>query len=225
MSSNRIVFWAALGVLAVSRAAFAQEDQRVFVGGLVGVSTLSADGRAVTTPGNASISMYKPENGPALNLFAGVHLGQYLSVQGNYLWNRNDILLVSSVVSRQGGGFYEQRRASTQHAFVGDTLIYFRRLDSRIRPYLGTGLAYVRFKAHVTDSMSDGLHAPDGDIASTDIALRSHVGIDVALSRHMSFRYSFSETIGGNPISPRLSPPGERNLANFENLFGVVARF
>jgi hypothetical protein len=41
----------------------------------------------------------------------------------------------------------------------------------------------------------------------------------------MSFRYSFSETIGGNPISPRLSPPGERNLANFENLFGVVARF
>ena len=76
MSSNRIVFWAALGVLAVSRAAFAQADQRVFVGGLVGVSTLSADGRAVTTPGTASISMYKPENGPALNLFAGVHLGQ-----------------------------------------------------------------------------------------------------------------------------------------------------
>jgi hypothetical protein len=225
MSSNRIVFWAALGWLAVSRAASAQEEQRLFVGGLVGVSTLSADGRAVTTPNDASISMYKPENGPALNVFAGVHLGHYFSVQGNYLWNRNDLLLVSSVVSRQGGGFYEQRRASAQHAFVADGLIYFRRLDSRIRPYLGTGLAIVRFTARVRDSMSNGLEPPDGDITSTDVALRSHVGIDVAFSRTMSFRYSFSETIGGNPISPRLSPPGERGMANFQNLFGLAARF
>ena len=40
-----------------------------------------------------------------------------------------------------------------------------------------------------------------------------------------SFRYSFSETITGNPISARLTPPGERNLANFQNLFGFVRRF
>src|SRR5688500_6908266 len=53
MWKNRVVFWAALGLLAVSPAAFAQAAQRVFVGGLVGVSTLSADGRAVTTPGTA----------------------------------------------------------------------------------------------------------------------------------------------------------------------------
>ena len=51
MWKNRVVFWAASGVLAVSPAAFAQAEQRLFVGGLVGVSTLSADGRAVTTPG------------------------------------------------------------------------------------------------------------------------------------------------------------------------------
>jgi hypothetical protein len=214
-----------VGSLTASPAAFAQGERRVFAGTLVGVSTLSADGRAVTTMSDASLSMYKPENGPALNAFAGMHLAQYFSVQVNYLWNRNDLLLVSSTVSRQGGGFYEQRRASTQHALVADGLIYFRRLDSRIRPYLGTGLAFVRFKAHVTGSMSNGLEAPDGDITSTDVALRSHVGIDVALSRHMAFRYSFSETIGGNPISPHLSPPGQRGLANFENLFGVVARF
>lgn len=225
MLRKRIVFWAVFGSIAASPAAFAQEEHRVFAGALVGVSTLSADGRAVTTASDASLSMYKPENGPALNVFAGVHLGQYFSVQGNYLWNRNDLLLVSSVVSRQGGGFYEQRRASAQHAVVADGLIYFRRLDSRVRPYLGTGLAFVRFKAHVTGSMSNGLEAPDGDITSTGVALRSHVGIDFALSRHMSFRYSFSETIGGNPISPRLSPPGERGLANFQNLFGVAARF
>lgn len=225
MLRNRIVFWAALGSLAASPAAFAQEGRRVFAGALVGVSTLSADGRAVTTTSDASLSTYKPENGPALNVFAGVHLAQYFSVQGNYLWNRNDLLLVSSVASRQGGGFYEQRRASSQHVLVADGLIYFRRLDSSIRPYLGTGLAFVRFKAHVTGSTSNGLDAPDGDITSTDVALRSHVGIDFAFSRHMSFRYSFSETIGGNPISPHLSPPGERGLANFENLFGVAARF
>jgi hypothetical protein len=73
--------------------------------------------------------------------------------------------------------------------------------------------------------MTSGLDAPDGDISSTDLALRSHVGIDFALSRHAAFRYSFSETIGGNPISPHLSPPGERGLANFVNPFGMVARF
>jgi opacity protein-like surface antigen len=225
MRINRVVLWAACGVLAMPSIAFAQEDRRIFVGALIGISTLSADGRAVTTAGSASISLYKPENGPALNVFTGVHLGHYFSVQGNYLWNRNDVLLVSSVVSGQGGGFYEQRRTSAQHAFVADALIYFRRLDSRIRPYLGTGLATVRFKAKVTHSMNDGLAAPDGDITSTNIALRSHVGIDVAVSRHLSLRYSFSETLGRNPISPRLSPPGERALANFENLFGAVARF
>jgi hypothetical protein len=35
-------------------------------------------------------------------------------------------------------------------------------------------------------------------------------------------RYSFSESVSGNPISAQLSPPGQRNLANFQNLFGVV---
>ena len=38
-------------------------------------------------------------------------------------------------------------------------------------------------------------------------AARSHVGIDMRLSRRLAFRYSFSETINRNPISPSLSPP------------------
>ena len=54
---------------------------------------------------------------------------------------------------------------------------------------------------------------------------RSHVGIDFKLSRNVSFRYSFSETISRNPISPSLTPPGRRRLMNFDNLFGFVARF
>jgi hypothetical protein len=40
-----------------------------------------------------------------------------------------------------------------------------------------------------------------------------------------AFRYTFSETIRGNPVSARLSPPGQRNLATFQNLFGIVKTF
>jgi len=224
--TNRIVLGTLLVWLAAASSASAQSgDRRAFAGLMIGVSTLSADGRAIASPPAASVSMYKPENGFTLNAFAGVHLAQYFSVQGNYMWNRNDLALVSSFVTAQGGGFYEQRRDSAQHTVVADGLVYFRRLDSRIRPYLGTGLAIVRFNASVIDSVIAGLEPPAGEINSTRVALRSHVGIDVAVSRHVSMRYSFSETLGGNPISPHLSPPGQRGLANFQNLFGALARF
>ena len=206
--------------------AAAQEAPRIFAGGLFGVSALSADGRAVTTGSDAAVSLYKPENGLALNVFAGVHLAQYFSVQANWIWNRNDITLVSSLVTPQGGGFYEQRRHSRQHAVVLDGLIYFRRLDSAVRPYLGTGVSLLHFSAgEAVRTSGHGLAPPTGGIASTRIGLRSHVGIDVKLSRHVSFRYSFSETISSNPISPSLTPPAPRGLANFQNLFGCVARF
>jgi hypothetical protein len=55
--------------------------------------------------------------------------------------------------------------------------------------------------------------------------LRVAVGIDVSLGGQWSARYSFSESLSGNPISAQLSPPGQRNLANFQNLFGVVRAF
>lgn len=224
--TNRIILGTLLVWITGAAAAEAQnDDRRVFAGAMIGVSTLSADGRAVTSPPTASLSMYKPENGFTLNTFAGMHLAEYFSVQANYMWNRNDLTLISSVVTPQGGGFYEQQRDSAQHTVVADGLVYFRRLDSRIRPYLGTGVALVRFNARVIDSAISGLEPPTGEISSTRVALRSHVGIDIAISRHIAVRYSFSETIGGNPISPHLSPPGQRGLANFQNLFGAIARF
>ena len=198
----------------------------MFVGGLFGVSTLSADGRSVTTGTDAALSLYKPENGPALNLFAGVHVAEYFSIQANWMWNRNDVALVSSRVTPQGGGFYEQHRRTHEHAVVLDGLIYFRPLRSRVRPYLGTGISLVRFTAgDIADVRVLGLTPPTGEVTSTRIGLRSHVGIDVRLSRHVRFRYSFSETISGNPISPLLTPPGQRRLANFQNLFGFVGHF
>jgi Outer membrane protein beta-barrel domain len=214
-------------LLCVHVPASAQEEAPVFfVGGLFGVSTLSADARSATINSEAAFSQYKPENGLALDVFAGIHLAQYFSVQANWMWNRNDITLTSAFVTPQGGGFYEQRRHSSQHAFVLDGLIYFRRLDSAVRPYLGTGLSVLHFSADdVVLSSVHGLDPPTGEIESTHIGLRSHVGIDFRLSRRLSFRYSFSETISSNPISPSLTPPGERRLANFQNLFGLVGRF
>jgi outer membrane protein W len=216
-----------LCVLALAAApASAQEDGRLFAGGLVGVSTLSADARTVTQGSSAEISLYKPENGLAVNLFAGYHLARFVSVQANYMFNRNDLTLMSSFLTPEGGGFYEQARGSAQHAAVADLLLYFRPLGSGIRPYLGTGLCLVRFSSR-DDGQTASTHvvAPPGEISETAIALRSHVGIDMKLSRHVSFRYSFSETLGRNPISRHLTPAGERGLANFQNLFGFVANF
>jgi hypothetical protein len=198
----------------------------LFAGGLFGVSTLSADGRSDTAGTEARLSLYKPENGPALNAFVGAHLAEYFSVQANWMWNRNDVTLVSSFAAPRGGGFYEQRRHSRQHAVVIDGLIYFRRLDSAVRPYLGTGFSLLHFSSpEAASSLTQGLAPPPGEIASTRVGLRSHVGIDWRIAPHVSFRYSFSETLSGNPISPSLTPPAPRRLANFQNLFGLVARF
>jgi hypothetical protein len=218
------VFAFIVAVALTCRPATAQEDHQIYIGGMFGISTLSADGRSVTTGPDAMLSLYKPENGLALNLFAGVHVAEYFTVQGNWMWNRNDLTLVSSFATPQGGGFYEQRRHSRQHTVVLDGLIYFRRRESAVRPYLGTGLSLVHFSAHETGTVTAGLAPPTGEITSTRLGLRSHVGIDVKLSRRISFRYSFSESISGNPISPLLAPPGQRRLANFQNLFGLVAQ-
>jgi hypothetical protein len=212
--------------LGTALQARAQDDDRLYAGVLVGVSTLSADGRASTQPSHAEVSLYKPENGPAINLFVGVHLGRYFTVQSNYVWNRNDLTLFSSVASAEGGRFYEQPRTSSQHAGVVDAMLYFRAIESGIRPYLSTGAGLVRFTSESTgNGVAGGLPSPDREVASTRLALRVAVGIDLAMGERWSVRYSFSETISGNPISGRLTPPGERNLANFQNLFGIVRRF
>lgn len=220
-----VMLSAAVWMLTVAHAS-AQDERRMYVGSLFGVSTLSGDARAVTTERSAVASMYKPENGPALNVFVGAHLWRFVTLQGNYIWDRNELTLFSSAIAPAGSSFYEQGRESSQHAVVADALVYFRRLGSGVRPYLGTGLAFVRFRSNsAARAIVNGLTPPAGDIASTHVALRSHVGIDFALGRVWSVRYSFSETISGNPISPHLTPPGERGFANFQSLFGVLRRF
>jgi outer membrane protein W len=217
---------AALAIVLLADSGAAQDEPRIFAGAMYGVSALSADARSVISDSTAAVSLYDPKNGPALNVFAGIHIAQYFSLQANWMWNRNDLTLVSSLTSPQTGAFYEQHRDSRQHTAVLDGLIYFRRLDSAIRPYLGTGLSLVHFSSNETVvSAPQGMTPPAGKIASTHIGLRSHVGIDFKLSRRWAFRYSFSETISGNPISPSLTPSGRRGLMNFQNLFGLLGRF
>jgi hypothetical protein len=202
-------------------------QQRYFVGTVAGISTLSADAQTSITEGRTAISLYRPFNGPAINVFGGMHVTDFVSLQGNYVYNANDLTAVSTRVSVAGEDLFEQSRRSSQHALIGDALIYFRNRHSWARPYLSGGVGGVRLRS-VTQQLISSRGTPEllpEEFTSIAPALRVAVGIDLRFRTGWAFRYSFSETIRGNPISGRLMPAGERNLANFQNLFGLVKLF
>jgi Outer membrane protein beta-barrel domain len=198
-----------------------------YFGAVGGVATLSADGRFILSGASAQTSLYKPVNGPALNLFAGWDFSDYVSLQANYILNRNDLTLVSTAFSPTGASAYEQTRTSQQSSAIADALVYFRKRRSRVRPYLsgGTGLVSLSSSEKALGMLTGSPSIPEQHFSDTEIGLRVAVGMDVRLRRAWWFRYSFSETISSNPISNELSPPGMRGLKNFQNLFGVVRRF
>jgi len=213
--------------LMLCRCSCLEAQTRIFVGALGGVSTLSADGQSVIEQSTTAVSLYSPENGPALNLLGGAHLNDFLSVQGNYVWNQNRLTLTSTRFSDAGQMLYQQRRSSSQHSVIGDLLLYFRNRRSWIRPYLSAGVGLVHFTSSEDEVLAvRGAPAlPPKKFTSTEPALRAAVGIDLTLSRGWALRYSFSETLRRNSISAQLSPPGQRNLANFQNLFGLIKTF
>ena len=86
-----------------------EAQTRIFVGALGGVSTLSADGASTIGQSTTSVSLYSPENGPALNLLGGAQLNDFLSLQGNYVWNQNHLTLTSTRFSEEGQTLYQQR--------------------------------------------------------------------------------------------------------------------
>jgi hypothetical protein len=198
-----------------------------FVGAAAGISTLSADAQSHVTATAADVSLYKPENGPAVNLLAGLHLNDYFSVQANYVWNRNELTLTSIGSIDGNTSVFEERRESTQHAIVGDALLYFRARDSWVRPYLSTGVGLVRLKSSEPTLLvlRGDRPRPPVVFVSAEPALRVAVGIDLHIIQGWRVRYSFSETITKNAVSAQLSPPAQRNLANFQNLFGVTKSF
>ena len=213
-------------VLVFASRERAQSQQR-YLGAVAGISTLSADAQTSITANVTAVSLYRPFNGPALNVFGGIHLTDLLTLQGNYVYNANDLTAVSTRLSEGREELFEQRRRSTQHGVIGDVLIYFRNRQSWARPYLSSGGGSVRFRSAAQDVVSLR-GAPDllpNKFTSTAPALRVAVGIDLTFRAGWAVRYSFSETIRGNPVSSRLTPAGERNLANFQNLFGVVKLF
>ncbi len=214
-------------VLLAGVTTVAAQEDRAYLGVIAGFSILSADGRSVTTVDRSSVSLYSPENGPALNLFGGWALGNYVSVQGNYIWNRNRLTLTSTEALETGVRFYEQTRTSSHHSVFGDVLVYFRARGERIRPYLSTGVGLVRLESldERTLVQTGGIDLPPAVFSDTTVALRVAVGIDVRVGRGWAVRYSFSEFIGPNPISQQINPPGEHALMNFQNLFGIVRSF
>src|SRR5579872_5114309 len=75
---------------------------RYFVGVMGGVATLSADARSEITASSSAVSLYKPENGPTVQVFGGAHFTDYLSIEANYVWRENSVTL-TSLFSGSGG--------------------------------------------------------------------------------------------------------------------------
>ena len=202
-------------------------QRQYYAGALGGIATLSSAGQAAVTASSAAASLYSTRNGAALNVFAGLHLSNYVSLQGNYIWNRNDLALTSSGPAGILQSFYQQPRSSSQNSVVGDLLVFMRDRRSRVRPYLSGGLAAVRLSSSIDGpTHSKGvLNEPPRQFTSTFPGLRVAVGMDVRLNSDWFFRYSFSETISTNPISGEMQPRPSGLLKNFQNLFGIMRTF
>src|SRR6516162_6389679 len=198
-----------------------------YAGALGGLATLSADARSVIKPESVAFSLYKPENGASVSLLVGGHLTDYLSLQADYGWNRNDLTLSATSISPQAETVYQEARDSSEQSVMGHLLLYFRNRRSWVRPYLSVGTGVERFRGEgLGISALTGTPAlPPREFDSVAAALRVAVGIDMTIHGQWAFRYTFAETIRDNPVSAVLSPPGQGNLATFQNLFGVVRKW
>ena len=200
---------------------------QLYAGMLGGISTLSGDSHSVISPGSVAFSSYDPRNGGVAEILVGKHFSDYFTAQANYIWNGNGLTLTSATFSGSTRTGYEERRRSTEQSVIGDFLVYFRARDSRFRPYLSVGTGFAHF-ASSQESLQQVLgnpNLPPQKFSTSMVVLHVPVGIDVKLGKGWALRYTFSETLSKNPISPRLSPPGKHRLMNFQNLFGFVRRF
>jgi len=210
----------------LSSPALLQAQGASFLGAVGGITTLSADSRGITSSDSSRFSQYEPKNGATVWLFGGRHFNDYLSAQVSYGWNRNRLELTASEYVNGQYAFYVQDRRATQHSVIAEAMLYFRGLDSSVRPYLSAGFGAVHLKSNerMIESAEGTLPAP-GEFSATKHGFRVAVGIDLALRDGWAFRYIFSETMMPNPISKALTPPGEHSLKKFQNLFGIVKSF
>src|SRR5215472_18620384 len=94
--------------------------ETIYFGATGGIATLSGDANAVITPTSASTSLYDPSNGGAASAFIGAHIFNYVSLQADYVWNRNDVVLASSINTPGASSFYRLPESVTQNAFLGN---------------------------------------------------------------------------------------------------------
>ncbi len=200
---------------------------QLYAGVLGGVSTLSGDARSIINYGSTAFSSYNPKNGGALEVVVGKHFSDYFSVQASYVWNRNRLTLAAANFNNGIEQGYQEGRSSSQQSLIGDLLVYFRGRNSRLRPYLsvGTGFAHFVSRQERLEQVVGSTLLPAQRFSSNAIALNVPVGMDIILGKDWAFRYTFSETISENPVSDRLTPPGQHSLKNFRNLFGFVRQF
>jgi len=183
-----------------------------YVAGLVGIGTLSGDTRTPAS-GPIAVAFYEPENGAAWNLALGRHLNDWFSVQGNYIGNHNR--LQWTYVGDNLRITFPYRTA--QHAGVADLLLYFRDRRNWVRPYLSAGIGAAHTRADLRVPQLERKET------SVDAVMRVAVGVDILLKGNLRFRYTFSESLSGNPFVGPV--PAKKAFMNFQNLFGAAWYF
>jgi hypothetical protein len=210
-------------MLALGAALLPAADN--FVGALGGVSTLSGDAQFEGSP--RAVSLYKPENGATWTLFAGRHFADFFSAQASYAWNRNDVLLLNTAPDLISA---ETPVRASMHTVGVEAMLYFRNRNSLVRPYLsaGPGVMYLSASRNIggviagnTTPAARIAPEPRSSFSGTSPFVRVAVGIDLRICGRLALRYSFAETIQRNLLSRELTPAGTRNLANFQNLWGL----
>jgi len=204
------------------------QDRRYFASAGLGVSNVSADG-SITPPQSSELRVagYKPQNGAAAALAAGVHLARYVSVQGSYLYTRNGLEFFQ--FEQQGGELLSSqvRTRSQSHTGLGEVLVYVRPRGNWLRPYLAAGAGVMRLTAPAAVGVGNGPQSIAGPaaIASSAAAFRVGVGIDVVARNGWGFRFSFGQTLRTNPFSESLRISPSRRYSAFHNVFGLVKEF
>ncbi len=163
----------------------ATAQAQFYVGVLGGVSTLSGDARSLLSPGSTAFSSYDPKNGAAGEVLVGRDLSDYFTMQADYIWNRNGLTLTSVAFNSGTQDGYQETRRSSQQSAIADVLVYFRKRDSRLRPYLSVGTGFVHFASSQErlEQVLGNPALPPQRFSSNLIALHVPVGMDLNLGR------------------------------------------